>query len=356
MKQTYMHSSRSKSRYSFHLTKRLPLLLALCCLFALNSRAQKKQLGVRNAHVMVYEPQKDQVLLFGGADEKQVLGDLWRFSGEKWKKLKAKGPVPRTFPAAVYDEKNERLVVFGGSKVLFGQETSADNLLNDTWEYKNKQWKHLTTNNAPTSRAEAAMVYDPIREKVYLFGGYTIQGDEYVKLGDTWELDGNQWTKITDGGPSARHGVVLVFYNDLKSIFLFGGSTIDRDYSRHSGESWSFNGRSWTKLDISQPANIFNAAAAIAEGQLIRFGGWNGSGRTNETWRFINNKWEKLSTSSAPSPRNHSSMVWDEKNKRYLLFGGHDGKNVFGDTWSFENGEWNLILDRAPVKRVENGH
>lgn len=349
-------SSRSKGLLYLYSAKHLLLVLALFCFLIPNSWAQRRQLGVRNAHVMVFDQKHQQVLLFGGADEKQVLGDLWRFSGKKWKMLKAKGPAPRTFPAIVYDEKNERTVLFGGSKVLFGQETSADNLLNDTWEYKNKRWKRLITDQAPIPRAEAEMAYDPIRQKIYLFGGYTIEGDDYIKLGDTWELDGNQWEKMTETGPSVRHGVVLVYHNDMQKLFLFGGSTADRAYGDQTGESWIFDGQSWTKLDIAQPPNIFNAATAMTNDRLIRFGGWNGKERINETWQFVNGEWNKLSVSPSPSPRNHSALVWDEKNKRLLLFGGHDGENVFGDTWSFERGTWKLLLDQPAQARVSNGH
>ena len=332
--------------------------LALTLLFALSTMglAQKNKLGVRNAHAMVYNQKSQKVLLFGGADEQQVHGDLWRFTGKKWKKLKASGPAPRTFPTIVYDGHHDRIVMFGGSKVLFGQSTSADNLLNDTWVYINNEWNQLSTTEGPSPRAEANMVYDPIRKKIYLFGGYKIEGEDYIKLGDTWELDGQRWKKIADDGASARHGVVLTFHKELEKVFLFGGSTVDRNYGQQSGESWLFDGKAWTKLDINQPSNIFNAAGTYGGGRILRFGGWKGDSRIEETWQFLNNNWEKINLDLSPSARNHSAMVWDEKNKRFLLYGGHDGEHVFGDTWSFTNKKWELLMDRPALKRVANGH
>lgn len=349
-------SSLMISHFLFLPIKCLLITAGILCLLLNVSWAQKNELGVRNAHAMIYDQGSKQVLLFGGADEQQVHGDLWRFSGKKWKKLKANGPAARTFPAIAYDEKNERVLLFGGSKVLFGQETSAQNLLDDTWEFKNKRWRQLITTNAPVPRAESSMVYDPAHQKVYLFGGYTIEGENYIKLGDTWELVGDQWKKLTDEGPSARHGVVLTYDKNSRRVLLFGGSTVDRDYGDQTGESWTFDGKSWTKLTENQPPNIFNAAFAHSGEQLIRFGGWNGNGRISETWQFSQSRWSSINTTQSPSARNHSAMVWDEKNDRFILYGGHDGENVFGDTWSFEKGKWKLLIDQAALKRMANGH
>jgi hypothetical protein len=149
---------------------------------------------------------------------------------------------------------------------------------------------------------------------------------------------------------------VLTFDKELKKVFLFGGSTVNRDYGQQSGESWLFDGKIWTKLAINQPPNIFNAAATYGGGRILRFGGWNGDSRIKETWQFLNNNWEKIELDLSPSARNHSGMVWDKKNQRFLLFGGHDGEHVFGDTWSFANEKWTLLIDHPALKRIDNGH
>ena len=77
-------------------------------------------LTVRNAHVLVYNPDKQIVMLFGGADESHVLGDLWAWDGDKWFCLSNEGPSPRTFPALSYDTERKQLILFGGNRVLFG--------------------------------------------------------------------------------------------------------------------------------------------------------------------------------------------------------------------------------------------
>ena len=315
--------------------------------------------SVLNAHSMAYHSEESRVYVFGGANEKEVLSDMWVLDSSSWRKVVAKNePNPRTFASLIYDKKNNRLVLFGGSKVLFGKEPDPQNLLNDTWQFRNNRWEKLITNDAPSARAEAPMEYDESRETIVLFGGYYIQNGEYIKLGDTWEFHDNDWHLTSTVGPSERHGVSMAYDAEDKSIVLFGGSTIDKQYGEYKGETWKWKGEEWNKLDIEQPTGIFNASMVYDKEQreLIRFGGWNGKSRINETWSFRNNKWNKLDIDNNPTPRNHSNMAYDEKNKRIILFGGHDGDQVFGGGWEYENLEWKKMSETKSIKRVTNGH
>ena len=340
-----------------------PFILLLGCV---NNADKEKSLveknntaSVRNAHSMAYHSEESRVYFFGGANEEEVLSDLWVLDSTSWRKVVTKNePEPRTFASLIYDNKNNRLVLFGGSKVLFGKDPDPQNLLNDTWQFRSNQWEKLITNDAPSPRAEAAMAYDESRETIVLFGGYYIQNGEFIKLGDTWEFHDNDWHLTSRVGPSERHGVSMAYDAKDKSIVLFGGSTIDKQYGEYRGETWKWNGEKWNKLDIVQPTGIFNASMVYDKelGVLIRFGGWNGKSRINESWSFRDNKWNKLDTDNSPTSRNHSNMVYDERQKKIILFGGHDGENVFGDTWEYANHKWKKISESKSIKRVNNGH
>ncbi|AVI52172.1 hypothetical protein C5O00_13820 [Pukyongia salina] len=333
------------------------LVMTLGCV---SNIERKENLGfVRNAHSMAYNALESKVYLFAGASEEEVVSDLWVLDSKNWRRVDTKiQPEPRTFASMVYDIQNNRLILFGGSKVLFGIKPDSNNLLNDTWQFKNNKWEKLITKNSPIPRAEASMVYDQDRETVVLFGGYHIQNNEYIKLGDTWEFRNNDWNLITNSGPSNRHGAAMAYDSEEKCIILFGGSTIDKQYGESKGETWKWDGKEWKKTTNIGPAGIFNASMAYDEErkEFIRFGGWNGTTRINETWRLSGNNWDKLKTNKSPNPRNHSNMIYDQKNGRMVLFGGHDGENVFGDIWEFRNYEWNKIMETSPIRRIENGH
>jgi hypothetical protein len=111
---------------------------------------------VRNAHALVYDTHRGVVLLVAGADERQVLGDLWQWDADQWKCLSAAALPPRTFPSAVYDERRRRVIVFGGNRVLFGTTADSNTFLNDHWEWTGTAWEQFP-GPTPPARAEAAM-------------------------------------------------------------------------------------------------------------------------------------------------------------------------------------------------------
>lgn len=59
------------------------------------------------------------VVLFGGNDGRQSLGDTWRWDGARWAQLHpAHAPSARDHALAVYDRANQRVLLIGGSSVL----------------------------------------------------------------------------------------------------------------------------------------------------------------------------------------------------------------------------------------------
>ena len=175
---------------------------------------------------MVYNSKESRIYLFGGADEKEVKSELYYLQARKWHKIQvSRSPSARTFASMVYDPDQDRVILFGGNKVLFGKETKSTNLLNDTWQFKNGEWILIQMENAPPPRAEASMVFNPLKKSIILFGGYTIINDDYVKLADTWEFYKGTWSKLSENGPSARNGANMVSDLENNRILLFGGST-----------------------------------------------------------------------------------------------------------------------------------
>jgi N-acetylneuraminic acid mutarotase len=83
------------------------------------------------------------------------------------------------------------------------------------------------------------MTYDPARERVVLFGGRGSSGN----LGDTWEYDGTTWTKLEVTGPSPRNGHAMVYDARSKVVMLFGG----RDEPAYFNDLWVFDG-AWRKI------------------------------------------------------------------------------------------------------------
>jgi hypothetical protein len=100
---------------------------------------------------------------------------IW--DGNIWQKLDISSPPDRPDSALVYDSQRDWVILFGGIR---------DGVyLNDTWVYDGENWIELRFPAAPSTREAHVMFYDEKRDSIILFGGV----DETGALGDTWELN-----------------------------------------------------------------------------------------------------------------------------------------------------------------------
>lgn len=304
---------------------------------------------MRNAHAMAYDDARKVVLLFGGADDRRVLGDLWAWNGETWHCLSHGGPAPRTFPALAYQASERKLLLFGGNRVLFGMPSDTATFLDDMWAWDGAAWSRIRT-TTPSARAEASVAYDSDRQRLVLFGGYRNEHGDRIRLGDTWEWDGSRWEQKSVEGPRARNGGAMTYDPDRKRVVLFGGSG-------NAGDTWEWDGETWTRITSGDAEPRFNPAMTYDTGRhrAIRFGGWTIEGRVGDTGSFDGVVWENIA-SDGPPARNHTAMAYDAERGVIVLFGGHDGDRVFGDTWLWNGQTWMLLDANPPRLRMDNGH
>jgi RNA polymerase sigma factor (sigma-70 family) len=100
---------------------------------------------------------------------------MWHLNGLLEEGLRVEPP-PRTGTLPIYDPENEVIVVFGGQNNLVridlkdhGRSAYCSGL-NDTWLYdvKTRQWKEISSKNAPPRTNQPDMVYDPASKQVLL--------------------------------------------------------------------------------------------------------------------------------------------------------------------------------------------
>jgi hypothetical protein len=111
-----------------------------------------------------------------------------------------------------------------GSLVMFDVE-------GDTWELQGDQWTKRIDHTLvpadvrlPDGRGAGAMIYDPSRKRHVLVGGFRKNGSA---LTDVWELDAEArtWTEVIILGatPLPRHEFALARHDNLRATVLYGG-------------------------------------------------------------------------------------------------------------------------------------
>jgi N-acetylneuraminic acid mutarotase len=153
----------------------------------------------RSDHMMVYHPTMDRVILLGGEfDWSEPEYGTWSYdyNTDSWSLLEEETKPPdRLLSAMVYVDSTDQIFLFGGISGGVG--------LNDMWVYDHaaNTWTALTPNgDAPGGRGYHALAYDPVADKVILFGGgLTYNPGEFGN--ETWVYDPqtNAWTDMTPG-------------------------------------------------------------------------------------------------------------------------------------------------------------
>src|SRR2546423_1501894 len=97
----------------------------------------------------------------------------------------------------------------------------------------------------PPAASQANVVYDEARGRVVVFGGESTAG----LSGETWTWNGTSWTLAARSGPPARTGSAAVYDSGRGRIVLFGGDTGTARLS----DTWEWDGAAWTQASGSGP-------------------------------------------------------------------------------------------------------
>jgi len=248
----------------------------------------------------IYDPVRDRMLCFGG-DDGGVLADVWALSlGEPptWSNLQPSGTSPdtRRYHTAIYDPPRDRMIVFGGDHGLGAW-------LNDVWSLwltPTLRWERMTPSGGPpASRYAHSAVYDPVRNRMLVFGGNGPLNDLWaLSLGETMT-----WTLLSpSGGPPAPRLAQSSVYDPVEDrMIIFGGN----DGNQPLDQVW--------QLSLPDPP-----------------------------------AWLRLTGSTdSPSPRGYHSAVLDSVYRRMVVFGGFP--SVGEPTWALSLGP---ALRWSPMRPV----
>ena len=184
----------------------------------------------RYLYGMAYDSTRNVVVLFGGRTYTTTVAETWEYNGITWtQRAPATVPPARTEMVFVDDPANGGTLLFGG----FEPTTQA--IRGDTWRWNGVDWLQLAPTVAPTARYRAAAIYDSVRLRPVLYGGYN---GTAIQL-DTWEWDGAEWYQVAAGTvapPNATENI-RGFDPVRRKFVVFGGFS-----GAFSNETYEYSG------------------------------------------------------------------------------------------------------------------
>jgi hypothetical protein len=281
----------------------------------------------RSDHAAAYDPLRDRMIVFGGGAG-TTFSDVWSLQmvGLVWTKLSPSGQSPsaREGHLMIHDPVRDRMIVFGGVE-------EDHDILDDVWALNlaTPSWTHINpAGTDPPERTWTDGVYDPVGDRIILFGGY-----DGLPLGDVWQLTlagTPTWSQITPSGtpPASRwlHAAVRIPGTNEMLVIAGTDSTLYDDV-------WKLNlsgSPAWTKLlpGGPTPPGRFHATAIYdpARSRVVMYGGSDLSAAKADTWALSvsgSPAWTQLApTGFLPAARFGHSAVYDPVRDRVIIYGG----------------------------------
>jgi hypothetical protein len=223
---------------------------------------------------MAYDPTENVVVLFGGRAQDTFFDDTWTWNGVEWRNLNpANTPPAREGPEMIYDPQREQIVLYGGHDEL-------GSYLNDAWAWDGQTWTPISIETASPQASCFMMIYDPTFDRLVAF----LSGSP----GGTWLWQGNRWARLETNNiePWQRCGAGAAYDLANERAIMFGGTygeEILNETWAFDGSRWQK-----VDLLLSAPARWGHAVFYDETRQkIVIFGGFDGTNYLNDMWELV---------------------------------------------------------------------
>jgi hypothetical protein len=184
-------------------------------------------------NVQIYDPVRDRTLIFGGIANYPSpvrVNTVWKLPGgtTTWSQVTTAGtpPYPRDGAAGIYDPVGDRMIVFGGFNPDF-----FNPYLDELWALSlsgTPTWTQLfPAGTPPPGRRDHIAVWDAPRQRMLIFGGRTAAGNPGL-ANDVWALNlagPPQWQQLSPAGtpPTGRTDPAGAYIPSQDALVIYGG-------------------------------------------------------------------------------------------------------------------------------------
>jgi hypothetical protein len=231
-------------------------------------------------------------------------------------------------------------------------------------------WSLESPNTAVPDALAASLTYDSSRHSLIRFGGFFA-----AILGDTWEWDGTTWTQECTASacrshappPRSDHGAA--FDSKRNRLVLYGGCGNTACSSPYLGDTWEWDGTSWTEMCTSAAcrattpggrSSVSMVFDSVRE-RVVLFGGVGSDTFATGTWEWDGAQWTNACGTTCPAPagRIYAGATFDSKRGVTLIQGGSApssaGVVVLGDLWSWDGKSWSELCTSASCMKSSPG-
>ena len=171
----------------------------------------------------------------------------------------------------------------------------------------------------PTAADGVGVVYSPINNKMYAFGGADNPGNG-MTLTRIYDIATGTWSTGT-AMPAARNRLAGMGYYNGK-IYLAGGST-DITYANAQATLWEYDpvANTWNTGRTNMPVALLTGGYGIVNGHLYILGGANSSGAavtTSYDYDIAGNTWTTRTAVPSAIAEPGSAVVGNN----VIIFGG----------------------------------
>ena len=190
---------------------------------------------------IVYDAESDRIIMFGGLILPAFAwyDETWAYdyNTDTWTNMNPRlQPSVRNYQGMVYDSKADRIVMWGDWKYLLRSHKPDRSVW--TYDYNTNTWQEFEhRKDGPASRDYQTLAYDEKNDKIIMYGGYEWGNDEtwiYDLNTDTWQ----QLYPVTNPGVISRY--TMVYARDANKTILFGGQD-GPNYYQYKDETWLYD-------------------------------------------------------------------------------------------------------------------
>jgi hypothetical protein len=316
--------------------------------------------------VVVYDPPRDRLIVCGRSwldPDSLALYVLPLGVPAHWQRLHPAGPepLPRAAASAIYDPVGDRMVMFGG---VFQSNSRPNAVLSDIWELSlgsDPTWKPILPREATTGCFGQGTAYDPIGQRMIVFGGYFASGQLTNRIAALSLRGEPVWSDVRASGrpPEPRVEPAMVYDARRDRLVVWSGNSTRQRLT----DTWFFDlhASAWhdmTARDRPRARDSFSAVYDSLGDRMVLHGGFE----VGDDWTFGSDTWvlplssydwkELAPSGTTPPGREYHSAVYDSRRDRMLIFGGRTWFDASSEIWELS---WNRPRHENPLAGIESG-